>query len=503
MNIVVYSRGCQAKLFTKMQFIINQKRKDIDFIHIINDEDDKENVLKYNATAIMENINQYISNNFNKYTKDEIFIKVKEMQMKYNGIDLWKAISTDRFLREKNIEKSYKYLVLVMEFWEEIFQKYKPVLFINETVAFIYPYLAYIACKRFNVLYQGLYYARITKRFYITNDLVGHSISIEHYYNKYNKNMEKYKLENAKVFVEKFIINKVKPCQKIDKRKRSKNIIKRLSNIIRNPQEYEKLDLTKPNSNIAIHYIRSHIKSYIKKKIYKLVKFDKPKYQEDYFLFPLHFEPEATVYISATYYMNQLSTIETISRLLPIGTFLYVKEHPDAIGTRNSLSFYKKIQNIPNVKLISASEDIFEFIEHSIAVIHLANTTALEAIFRRKPIIMLGDQYWDIYKHSNKINSWKEFEDVLNKIYKEKNKLIPERDMLIFVASILDGTNEANILYQDMNQVLEKENIIKIFKALVENYQLNRGSKLSVEGNKKFINKENILNNIVDKILLI
>ena len=49
---------------------------------------------------------------------------------------------------------------------------------------------------------------------------------------------------------------------------------------------------------------------------------------EKYVYFPLQFEPERTILISAPYYTNQLELIKNIARSIPVDYFLYVKEHP-------------------------------------------------------------------------------------------------------------------------------------------------------------------------------
>ena len=77
---------------------------------------------------------------------------------------------------------------------------------------------------------------------------------------------------------------------------------------------------------------------------------------EPFIFFPLHYEPERTLSTDAPYFTNQLETITNIAKSLPINFRLYVKEHPvmKTMGWR-SISYYKKILELPNVKLIHPS----------------------------------------------------------------------------------------------------------------------------------------------------
>lgn len=79
--------------------------------------------------------------------------------------------------------------------------------------------------------------------------------------------------------------------------------------------------------------------------------FKKPIEGEKYVYMPLHLIPESTTSILSPFYINELSVIEAVSKSIPAGWFLYVKEHQAMLGER-SLSFYKTINKLPNVKMV-------------------------------------------------------------------------------------------------------------------------------------------------------
>ena len=55
--------------------------------------------------------------------------------------------------------------------------------------------------------------------------------------------------------------------------------------------------------------------------------------------------------VYARFYLNQISVIENLSKSIPVGYKIYVKEHPSMIGRRNR-DYYNQIKILPNVKLI-------------------------------------------------------------------------------------------------------------------------------------------------------
>ena len=78
--------------------------------------------------------------------------------------------------------------------------------------------------------------------------------------------------------------------------------------------------------------------------------------QSPFVYFPLHIEQEQVLLISAPFYTNQIEIIRHVTKSLPVGYKLFVKEHP-VMSTRGwrSISEYKEIMQIPNVVLIHPS----------------------------------------------------------------------------------------------------------------------------------------------------
>ncbi|SDW45684.1 hypothetical protein SAMN05444411_101768 [Lutibacter oricola] len=119
--------------------------------------------------------------------------------------------------------------------------------------------------------------------------------------------------------------------------------------------------------------------------------FKNPVEGEKYIYFPLHLVPESSTLIKAPFYPNEESVIAFISKALPLGWKLYIKEHGAMIGER-PLKFYKKISRLSNVEFIKldAHSDPKSWILKSQGVITLTGTSAFESVMLGKPAIVLG-----------------------------------------------------------------------------------------------------------------
>lgn len=114
---------------------------------------------------------------------------------------------------------------------------------------------------------------------------------------------------------------------------------------------------------------------------------------ENFIYLPLNQEPERSLLIDAPYYTNQIEVVRHIAKSLPPGYKLYVKEHPTQGKARGwrSISDYKQILEIPNVKLIHPKVSSIDLIKKSDLVITVSGTASLEALFYNKPSILFAD----------------------------------------------------------------------------------------------------------------
>jgi len=106
-------------------------------------------------------------------------------------------------------------------------------------------------------------------------------------------------------------------------------------------------------------------------------------------LFPLHMEPEATLFNLSPKQNNSMELIAWISKSLPANCTLLVKEHPDAFGMR-PVRFYKNIQHMANVNLAHPKVPAKEWLSSCTLVANIASTMAFEAVALEKPVLSFG-----------------------------------------------------------------------------------------------------------------
>lgn len=144
----------------------------------------------------------------------------------------------------------------------------------------------------------------------------------------------------------------------------------------------------------SLPYIRHYFETeMIKRKLFVKNKyFEAPVENEDYVYMPLHLIPESSVFVKASYYVDEANLIEQISKSLPIGWKLYVKEHQAMLGER-ALNFYKKVAQLHNVRVVQINhfKDPKPWIANAKGIITITGTAAYEAALMGKKSIVFGE----------------------------------------------------------------------------------------------------------------
>ena len=122
--------------------------------------------------------------------------------------------------------------------------------------------------------------------------------------------------------------------------------------------------------------------------------------------FPLQIMPERTILISSPFNTNQIEIIRHISKSLPIGYKLCVKEHPvQIIREWRKTSFYNEILSIPNVQFLHYSIKTVDIMKKCSLVITINGASGLEAAIHKKPSILFSDFSYSILPSVHQIKS--------------------------------------------------------------------------------------------------
>lgn len=108
-----------------------------------------------------------------------------------------------------------------------------------------------------------------------------------------------------------------------------------------------------------------------------------------YVLYALQVEPEADFIARSPEYFYQMQAIISVSRDLPAGVTLAVKEHLPGIGRRPDL-FYEQIRELKNVVLVDPREPGLDLVRGACGVATINGTVGQEAAVMGIPVVAFG-----------------------------------------------------------------------------------------------------------------
>ena len=128
--------------------------------------------------------------------------------------------------------------------------------------------------------------------------------------------------------------------------------------------------------------------------LFRAINYDAYDLKPPYVYYPLHLEPELAILVMAPFETDQIGVVRRLAQSLPVGMYVYVKEHPQMAPYRPS-SFYQQLKKIPNVKLLHPKTSSFDLIKNSRLVATIAGSPGWEALFLGKPVITFGRVFYN------------------------------------------------------------------------------------------------------------
>ena len=322
---------------------------------------------------------------------------LENFEKKY-GINLHQlAINERMFYRFNDFYKfSSNEVLRILEqecrLFENILEKSKVNYFITPLTAFHHHHLFYEICKKNNIKVLMLYMSKF-----------GHRCVISEEVNKldFNPKLIDFKsrgrqfdelLSHFRSFDIVKQIEDYKKVQKSSKFTRIKAANDFFMNISYNNNQTHYTYYGRNKSKILLNELKKSSELRKRRKFIKNNLSEVIPTKEKFVYYPLHIEQERNLLIAAPFFTNQTELIRNISKSLPIGYKLVVKEHP-AQETREwrKISEYEEIMDIPNVILLHPSVSSSKILERCSLTITIGGTTGLEAAFYKKPSIILNE----------------------------------------------------------------------------------------------------------------
>lgn len=139
-------------------------------------------------------------------------------------------------------------------------------------------------------------------------------------------------------------------------------------------------------------YVANHMKKWFQSK-YLMRFYEPPRDGDRYVFYPFHVPLDFQLTVRCSEYLDQLTLVERLAASLPNGVWLYVKEHPAAIGAF-PVARLRRVLRQPNVKLIHPRHSAFTLIRDAQAVVSINSKVGMEAIMQGKPVLVLGETYY-------------------------------------------------------------------------------------------------------------
>jgi hypothetical protein len=156
-------------------------------------------------------------------------------------------------------------------------------------------------------------------------------------------------------------------------------------------------------------------------------------------LYPLHIEPESTLFGEAQSADNQLAHIDMLAKTLPGGWYLVVKEHFGATSPRPP-GFWRQVRNYPNVIVASTLESGEAIAEKSKAVAGINGTMILQtAIAGRPALCFLADFQGLCMPHMQLVTSYADCRRALERI---RDGQMPDRKISRISGQAFQAANE-------------------------------------------------------------
>lgn len=115
---------------------------------------------------------------------------------------------------------------------------------------------------------------------------------------------------------------------------------------------------------------------------------------QPYVYFGLHMQPEKSTSSWGGKYCDQALALEHLSSILPEGWKIIVKENPKQTYFMRNPEFFKRLERIPNLELVSTEFNTYELIKNSKICATVTGTIGWEAITGGKPTIIFGWGVW-------------------------------------------------------------------------------------------------------------
>ena len=215
---------------------------------------------------------------------------------------------------------------------------------------------------------------------------------------------------------------------------------------------------------------------------YKILQ-QQPDLTSQYIYVALHYQPENSTSPQGESFADQYLLVDLLSKCLPSGWNIYVKEHSSQWhiklhGERSrTIDFYDALAALPNVRIIPVDSPNFDLIDNAKAVATVTGTTGWESVVRGKPVLIFGHAW---YKNCHGVFSVESLNDCKKAINSIINGFsIDPVKVRAFLKALEHGSIKAYLgeRYKTATNITYKENVDNISLSIYSYLKKNRLEK--------------------------
>lgn len=341
---------------------------------------------------------------------------------------------SDRFLTKYDYNKRVEILGKEISFWRKIFDANHPDCIVNEVVTIELMEVMFIEAIKRGIPYYRWGLWPLNRLDIWVKDSPYNSRMSKKYWEGIVE--EKVDIEKAQEYIKQVRNEGTKPFFIQNKKKRS------LINLLRNTGNYVKIYFQHFQKRIRPNkfYYEDDFafsKQVLSNKLCRLVhhEYDKFELSEDieYFFYPLHYEPEATIEYFGFHFNDQAMLIGRIAHCLKTNQKLIVKEHPQQLGALMNRKYRELKKKYPNIMFLPggvSSSLIFPRIK---CLITLTGTAGFESWICKKPVIVFGEVFYSDFPGIIQCDSFKQLYDVIRN---DKYQIADDKIITSYVAKM-------------------------------------------------------------------
>lgn len=352
------------------------------------------------------------------------------------------SFQADRYLRAVGLSDRRRILQKEIAFWSRVLDKYRPNLIVNETIAIEMSEVLYIEGKKRGIRYSSWMALSLKNHFYWQTVAIHNSLDES----IFQQEPDAESIAKTETYIAKVLDGKGKPFYADNLRGRfslyllARNIYWlircRFTESVYRDRAKNKL-LFGDNAYFYAGQIQGVVDSVFHK-------YDDLKDYQNYekVFYPFHVEPEAVLFYMAEFYDNQIATIELICRCLKHNQVLVLKEHPQQAGYLLQKKFRELKGRLSNVIFLPAEYSTYHLIKECKLIVTLTSTAGIEALIVGKPVVVMGNVFYDHYHGINWIEHPKDLKEFMRN---ESEWKYPQLETLKrYLAQVIHYAREGN-----------------------------------------------------------